>query len=230
MQKNNITQAERSFLATTDWLSHFASPVIKAILDASIARDYAAGATIYKKNAKPDGIFGVISGEIRFSEINEAGQLFIMGICRPGEWTGDISSLDGGGRMSDAHAAVGTRVAYIKPVDIETIAERFPTFRRSLVTLFCANARSVFEQFSQLLMLSPERFLAWRLYHLYGKSPVTEDILLRQEDLAGLAGVSRQSIYLILKNWKSQEIAESRYGKIRIIDLNRLEKIFLSGD
>ena len=222
----NITTAERAFLRASDSLSRFSGPTVDAILSACVVKRFERKQIVHKRGIESDGIYFMISGQIHFTTVTAAGHKIIVDISRPGDCVGEATTLDNGGRVLDAYAAMPTRVACLSPSATKRIAADYPDFNPTIIALFCSDKRQALEDFSRLLMYSSEQILAWRIFSFLGSTTNGSEILLGQEDLAALVGVSRQSINTILKKWGEAGITETKYGYLRVLNVQRLQDIF----
>ena len=51
------------------------------------------------------------------------------------------------------------------------------------------------------------------------------EILMKQEDLAGLIGVSRQSMNRTLRLWEGKGLIRRAYGRIKVLNPDEIERI-----
>ena len=218
--------AERNFLLSTRWLSEFSEQTAEAILEACHIKEFKNGDTVQKKGKKGDGIYVLLSGAVRFSAVSAAGTEVSFGYLRPGEWAGVISSIDGGGRTHDAYAVGPTRMAWLGVTSITQLSAKYDDFYRVLIKMLCCSIRDTIDEFDKMLMFSTEQILAWRIAYFFEMDQSNVSIPLRQDDLAALVGVSRQTINRILQRWSTEGLVETNYGNIRVLDLKRMQRIY----
>ncbi|MEM6415210.1 MAG: Crp/Fnr family transcriptional regulator [Pseudomonadota bacterium] len=221
-----MTPTEREFLRSSKFLSEFSEETADAIVKASVMKEFADREAVQKKGKKGDGIFVVLSGALIFSTVSASGDEVSVGCLRPGDWAGDLSSIDGGGRTHDAHAIGLTRVAWLNTTRISELSLKFPDFYRILINMLCYSVRATYDEFDKILMFSTEQMLAWRISYFFENVQKGEEIPLRQDDMAALVGVSRQTINSILRRWSAEGIIETRYGHIQLHNPKKLRAMF----
>ena len=169
------------------------------------------------KGDPADGLYGLLSGEVRVSATTSAGDEIVFTRLLPGQWFGEIAVLDGGSRTHDSHAVKASVLAIIPLKAIHQLCQRYPEVYRALVGLLCAHCRSAFSGIDELLIYSPQQRLA-RLLLLRSRSQDEEKITISQQELAALLGISRQSINKILRTWQSKDWITCGYRGLQVVD------------
>eukprot|EP01030_Chromulinospumella_sphaerica_P007689 gene7689-7518_t len=70
---------------------------------------------VYAAGDPPNGIFALISGEIRVTQTTAAGRSALLMIASPGAWFGEAAMIDGQPRSSDAIAVGQAVVLQLSP-------------------------------------------------------------------------------------------------------------------
>ena len=77
------------------WFGELPQDVLDELLALARIRTLQDGEFVYAKDDQPDGLYGVISGSTRISNIGQDGREAILAILSPGSWFGEISLFDG---------------------------------------------------------------------------------------------------------------------------------------
>jgi CRP-like cAMP-binding protein len=184
---------------------------------------------IYATGDQPNGLFAVLSGEVRVSYCANDGRLALLLVARPGSWIGETSMFDGRPRYSDALAWGDVRALEISPPRLAEIvggrSDRYAAF----VHLLCNHHRMAMDFIAGLAVLPARSRIAQRLIDLARSRRLargkTVALNLSQDDLASAVGVSRQTVNAALRLWKRDGIVSLSYGKIMIEDWMTLLRI-----
>ncbi|MEM6415954.1 MAG: Crp/Fnr family transcriptional regulator [Pseudomonadota bacterium] len=220
-----MTPDDLEFLRSTEWLSSFSKTTSEEILNRCTIREYTHGQSVHKKGDKSDGIQAIINGGIRYTAVTAAGYETSFAVAIPSDWAGDLSSIGGFGKSHDGYAIGALRIALLSVSDIEALKRRFDDFYPTLINNLCISMREAFEEIDMILSTTPEQRLAWRLCDFCVHAAGENAVLFNQQDLAALVGVSRQSINKILQKWAQQDLIETEYGKLNILDIKRLREV-----
>lgn len=208
------------------WLAGLSDNARDILLRAAKMRHYAASQRVLTKHAGPEGLYGVVSGEVRMSAATVNGGEVVFTRLRPGDWFGEIALLDGGDRTHDGHAAVDTNIAILPKQTVLQLCDQYPEVYKALVALLCLHCRQAFSAIDEFLLYTPTQQMARRVLHLVDIH--AQNVLpLSQSELGAMVGISRQSANKILKNWEASGIIQRQYGGIKILNISKLEAMFV---
>ncbi|MEM6416076.1 MAG: Crp/Fnr family transcriptional regulator [Pseudomonadota bacterium] len=220
-----MTPDDLEFLRSTEWLSSFSKTTSEEILKRCSIVEYTHGQRVHKKGDKSDGLQGVISGGIRYTAVTASGYETSFAVVISGDWAGNLSSIADFGKSHDGFAIGALRIALLSSADIEDLKHCCDDFYPILINNLCLSMRDAFEEIDMILSTTPEQRLAWRLCDFCVHAAGENAVLFNQQDLAALVGVSRQSINKILQKWAQQDLIQIEYGKLNILDIERLRAI-----
>ena len=213
------------------WFSELPQDVLDEMLALARVRTLTDGEFVYAKDDQPDGLYGVISGAARISNIGPDGREAVLAVLTPGSWFGEISLFDGLPRSHDTIASGNTELLMIPRVGFQQILERRPELYSLFMKLLCRRIRISFAMLEDSALLPLSSRLAKRLLmhaHNYGQ---TDDeggrpcVQLSQESLGLMLNSSRQSINKLLKRLESLGWLQIQYGQILILDEERLTQL-----
>lgn len=181
-----------------------------------------AGGEFYAAGDPPDGLRAVLEGEVRLISFPALGLESAVSILGPGAWFGELSTLDGAPRPHNAVAFKPSRVLHITMAAFEALALEEAKFYRDLSLLVCARQRASLA-FMSLSIAQP---LQVRLARTIAGAARLDGakLRIRQEDLAAMLGVSRQSINRALKRLETDGLVTVSYHHIAILDLAALRQ------
>lgn len=203
------------------WFSGLAPARRQALLERARPSTAPAGARVYGIGDPPDGLWAVIEGEVRLVSYPAIGVESVSMIVGPGAWFGEVSVLDGGPRPHDAVVAKAVRLLHVPLAAFDQLAEIHPIIFRDLGILVCSRQRSALtflgHSIAQPIAVRLARTLAGAARASGGL-----DLQVRQDELAAMIGVSRQTVNKELKALERAGLVELAYGRIRICDAARL--------
>lgn len=212
-----------AFPTTDPWFSGLAPARRQALLDRARSSQAPAGTRVYGIGDPPDGLWAVAEGEVRLMSYPAVGVEAVSMILGPGAWFGELSVIDGGPRPHDAIVVKPARLLHVALAAVEQVAEVQPLLFRDLGVLICTRQRSALSFLAQSLAQPLAVRLARTLAGAARASGGAE-LQVRQEDLAAMIGVSRQTINKQLKILEGEGTIMIAYGRIVILDPARLRQ------
>lgn len=211
-----------SALPLTDpWFSALADERRQALLERARSSHAPAGTRVYGIGDPPDGLWAVVEGQVRLFSYPAVGVEAVSMILGPGAWFGELSVIDGGPRPHDAIAVRPARLLHVPLAAFEQLAELHPLLYRDLGMLIGARQRSAIafmgHSIAQPISVRLARTLAGA-----ARASGGAEVAMRQEDLAAMIGVSRQTINKELRRLERAGVVTLAYGRIQIHDPARL--------
>ena len=214
-------------LKNNPWINELSREASEKLVEIAVFRRYVANQQVHQKGAESDGVYGVVSGEVRVSANTFAGEEIVFTRIHPGEWFGEIGVLDDGIRTHDAQATIETVMAVLPKDPLLAICNSYPEVKHAIVNLLCSHCRQAFSVIDDFLLFSPTQRLAKRILTMMQTSKHST-LKLNQQELGALVGISRQSANKSFKQWEDQGLIERGYGKITILDKSALERLVSS--
>jgi CRP-like cAMP-binding protein len=226
----NRSEAERR-LEGGAWLATLSAPARAALIDAGRIRRLDDHAAVYRSADAGDGLYAMLEGEVRLIGHSAGGRRLVYLILRPGDWFGEISVLDGKPRFHDAVSFGPSTVFHVGSARLDAIAAEHPGFDRALGALACMHQRTALAFVERALTAPADARLAFILTELAGRNGrqsgrgVEIELGLSQEDLAGMVGLSRQSLAKLLGRLRREGVLATRYAGLTILDPERLRQM-----
>lgn len=183
------------------------------------------GESLFLKGSEPNALFGVVQGRLRVSAAGRDGREAVISVLEPGHWFGEVSLLIGRERVYDTCAVEASEVAVVDADDFHRLVREWPDVHMAFTRLVCHRLRQALAWIDDVILQPLPARLAHRLLTLEARAaaPVAgERLVVSQEDLAAMLGVSRQSVNRQLKAWEREGLLSLRYGGIELHDRPRL--------
>ena len=107
------------------------------------------GSTVYATGDPPNGLWGVVSGRVLLLDYPRAGAEVLVRTLAPGEWFGELSTIDGGPRPQDAVVSGASLLLHVSVAGFTRLATAEPELHRDLALLACAHQRAALAYIGQ---------------------------------------------------------------------------------
>ncbi len=180
------------------------------------------GQVLYQNGDLPDALYGVLTGGVKLVAEDANGKYFLYGLVQPGWWFGEISAIDGQPRGQTTMAMGGTQLLKIPRNELLIFLDKNPQLYRHFLNILCRRLRQAGQILEDGAFLPLSKRLAKQLLRIH-KTNHQHQTKLSQEELAASMGVTRQSIYRVLKDWQLKKWILVKYGNIEILQPESLQ-------
>jgi CRP-like cAMP-binding protein len=204
------------------WLSLTPPSFQCAVLDRCHLQGFKAGQTIYMVGDPPGGMFGLVSGGLRISLApGERGPYFAH-LAGLGTWFGEAAAITRQGRRIGLTATRDTELLHLPLSKFDEIVAKDPGAWRFIALLQLGHLDMTIGACDDLLVRDHVKRCIATLLRLGGcrriSPPDTQaDIHLRQDEIATLSNVARNTAGSILKALEAKGHIEQSYRRIRIL-------------
>jgi CRP/FNR family transcriptional regulator, cyclic AMP receptor protein len=188
-------------------------------------KTFSKGSYVCHRGDRFDYWTGVVTGLVKISAISRDGKAMTFAGVGPGGWFGEGSVLKDEPRKYDLVALRETRLAMLNKTTFFWLCENSAAFNRFLV-------RQLNERLGQFIatteydrILDPKARVARNLSWFFNPvlyPDMRSHIEITQEELALLAGVSRQVVNKSLQALEQEGLLRVEHGRIDILDAVRL--------
>jgi CRP/FNR family cyclic AMP-dependent transcriptional regulator len=183
------------------------------------------GELLFDKHASNDALYGLVGGQIKLVSAGSDGRQISLGLVAPGEFVGEIAVSQPAPRQVGALALAHSEVATIRRCDLEPLIERRPELRVALLEASAEAATEATRRLSERLedeaFLSIEARVEKALADCARRFGERVDegtrVLLRQQDLADILGLSRESVNKVLTAKKMRPKLALQRGSIVLL-------------
>lgn len=215
----------------TAWMAaEAASDMVAAML----RRTYAAGQAIYEQDASGSEMYRIVRGHVRLLVRDADGREAVFLQFGPGDFFGASSLVDGEARPHSAEAVTQVDLDVLGLGAFNRLRDNHPSFNDALIRLFARQMRVASEQLVAFHLCGLRDRVIRRLLELAmgherddaGKGAV--EVAVSQQELAALAGASRQRVNKVLGELQASGLVSLRKGAIVLNDRGTLQSTAVS--
>ena len=195
-------------------------------------RNYLKNSMIILEEEYGDLVFVVQTGTIKITRVNDEGKEVILALLGPGEIFGELAILDGEARSANALAQENCQLLAINKEDFLEILKNNFSVSHNLMCELAKRLRKSDQQIEALSLSDAEHRIGVSLLNLaedmgvIRKGKVTIQNLPFQQDIANMAGTSRETVSRVLKLLENKSMI-SKVGHTLIIpDYTFFKQIF----
>ncbi|QNK61013.1 Crp/Fnr family transcriptional regulator [Pedobacter sp. PAMC26386] len=189
---------------------------------------YLKGEIIFREGVVPSGIFYIHHGMVKKYKVDQTGKEQIIYVANKGELIGYHAVLSEE-RYPDFAAALETStISFIPKDDFLSVLSKSPLLaNRLLKTLsheyaVLANNISVFAQRTAVERLAIALIVIREKFKIETEEGREIIIDISRSDLANIAGIAKENVIRLLKEFKSEEIITTEGRKIWVRNIEKL--------
>ena len=192
---------------------------------------YKKGEAIFREGGYPQGIFYIIEGKVKKFKVDNSGRKQIVYVANTGELIGYHAILSEERYPDSASTLEESKIAFIPKEDFLGTLEYSATLSRKLLKNLShefgvlANGLTLFARKSVRERLALQLVVLREKYKVDFSPGNPVEINMGREDLASLAGTTKENTVRILTEFKEEKILETKGRKIIIHDVSRLISI-----
>jgi CRP/FNR family transcriptional regulator, cyclic AMP receptor protein len=178
-----------------------------------------ADQTLFLAGDEGDGCYRVEEGLLKASVAAPNGGERILAILGPGSVVGELSMIDGAPRSASVTALRDSKLCYVSKADFETIGKSRPEIYQHVMKMLARRLRDTNNALAASSFLSVKGRVARALLSLaeaFGKDVGSGRILIRQKvsqsDLAAMAGIARENVSRVIKDWSEHGMVSRLAG------------------
>ena len=219
--------ATRDELAQIPWLQLLSDEERAEVVPRIVVSDPQPGDYVCRIGRPVTYWFGVVSGLLKMSSDNESGQTMTFTGVPPGGWFGEGTVLKRESYRYNIQPLRPSVVAGLPVDDFHWLVDHSLGFNRFIM-------QQLNERLGQFIaareidrLSNPEVKVARHLAQLFNPilfPGVGEVLRITQQELAYLAGLSRQRVNEALRALQAQQHIRIEYGGVRVLDLNGLRR------
>jgi CRP/FNR family transcriptional regulator, cyclic AMP receptor protein len=160
-----------------------------------------------------DGCYRIEEGLLKVSVIGSGGDERILAIFGPGSLVGEMSMIDGAPRSASVCALRDSKLSFVSRAAFEAFGQSNPEVFRHVMILLAHRLRETNAALATTSFLSLKGRVARALLVLaatFGQDVGGGRILVRQKitqsDLGAMAGIARENVSRILKDWATRSL------------------------
>ena len=195
-------------------------------------RTYPKNSMVILEEEFGDTVFGIISGTVKITRVNDEGKEVILALLGQGELFGELAVLDGEARSANALAQDQcTLLAFPKGEFLNLLKNNFNVCF-SLMGELAKRLRKSDQQIEALSLSDAEHRIGVSILNLaedmgiIKQGQVTIEKLPFQQDIANMAGTSRETVSRVLTMFEEKKMVTKEGHKLVIPDYLFFKRLF----
>jgi CRP/FNR family transcriptional regulator, cyclic AMP receptor protein len=179
----------------------------------------AADQTLFMAGDEGDGCYRIEEGLLKASVAAPNGGERILAVLGPGSVVGELSMIDGAPRSASVAALRESKLCFVSRADFEAFGQSNPQLYRHVMIVLARRLRDTNDALAASSFLSVKGRVARALLSLaeaFGRDVGSGRILIRQKvtqsDLAAMAGIARENVSRVLKDWMTHSLVSRLAG------------------
>lgn len=181
-------------------------------------RSFHKGQIIQQRGDAASEFWHIESGSVQIGRYGIDGRLILFALIGAGDTFGELAFMGEFPRAVDAIAGSDCTLIRIGDNELQSLMESDPMVTRLLLKTMALTVQEAFNLIESSRNLSVPQRLAQALLRLSADQEEGEKIMVTQQDLADLVGVSRVSLGKALTRLQSAGMIEPGYGFVTIRD------------
>jgi len=202
----------KDFLSTVSIFSDVNINDLDNMLKICTTRKYPKGSMIILEEEYGDKLFIVRSGTVKITRVNDEGKEVILALLGSSEIFGEMAILDGESRSANVLAQENCELVVLSSEDFKNILKNNFKVSYALMTELAKKIRKSDMQIEALSLSDAEHRIGYQLLNLaedmgvIRNGKVTIQNLPFQQDIANMAGTSRETVSRILKTFEDRNL------------------------
>jgi CRP/FNR family cyclic AMP-dependent transcriptional regulator len=205
---------------------------LEKIRNLCVTQHYVKDQIILIEEEAGNTLFLIQKGRVKVSRISDDGREVILSILEPGDFFGELSLIDGKARSASVTAIEDSEVLMLRRGDFLGLLSDYPQISISLMKELAGRIRKSDTQIKSLSLQDAMGRVASSLIMLaedHGRMRKNEVVIPKiplQQDLANMAGTSRETISRVFRLLEAEQLIQRSGRRITIPDFNRFRKMF----
>jgi CRP-like cAMP-binding protein len=220
------------FLAYVPIFSEIPLDTIEKIEKIGTRKNYLKNDVILMEDEVGTALFVIVKGKVKVARTSGDGREVILTILTESDFFGEMAILDGQTRSATVVAIEDTELFLIQRNDFINLLKEYPEVAISLLQELTKRLRSADAKIKALSLKDAEGKVATVLLQLaddvgrikHGKVEIEK--LPLQQDLANMAGTSRETISRTIHSFAKKGLVELDGNKLRITDYEKFKELF----
>jgi len=225
-----MDQEEINVLRNVPIFAELEERELEKIAKLGVRQKYKKGNVVVIEQESGAALFIIVSGKVKIVRMDEDGREVILSIFGPGEFFGEMSLLDGMARSASVIATEKSELLMIHRRDFLELLHEFPSVAISLLAELAMRLRKADMQIKSLSLKDAAGRVANVVLMLaddigiFRKGKVEIEDLPLQQDIANMAGTSRETVSRMLNMFVEKGQIQLDGSKITINDYDAFRK------
>ena len=205
---------------------------LEKISSKMISRIYEKGKMILLEESEGETFFIILSGVVKVTRLSDDGREVILAILGESDFFGEMSLLDGEGRSANIVANENSEVVTLSRRDFLDCLQKYPKIAIALLEELAVRLRKSDQHIESLSLSDSEQRIGITLIRLaeelgtIKQGDVNVKNLPYQQDLANMAGTSRETVSRTLKLLESKNLLKRDGRNLTIYKFDSFRQTF----
>ncbi len=197
-----------------------------------VSREYEKGQIILLEESMGETFFIITRGTVKVTRLSDDGREVILAILGESDFFGEMSLLDGEGRSANIVANENAEVMTLSRRDFLECLESYPKIAIALLEELAVRLRKSDQQIESLSLSDSEQRIGITLIRLaeergtIKRGNVIVHNLPFQQDIANMAGTSRETVSRTLKLLEDKKLVKRDGSDITIYNFSAFKESF----
>jgi CRP/FNR family cyclic AMP-dependent transcriptional regulator len=197
-----------------------------------VPREYGKGKMILLEESHGESFFIITSGAVKVTRLSDDGREVILAILGESDFFGEMSLLDGAGRSANIVANETAIMLTLSRRDFLECLESYPKIAISLLEELAIRLRKSDQQIESLSLSDSEQRIGITLIRLAEELGTIKqgNVFIKnlpfQQDIANMAGTSRETVSRTLKLLEDKSLIMKENRVLTIFNFDSFRKTF----
>jgi len=202
------------------------------ISDKMVSKKFENGNLIFLEESEGKNLFFVIEGSVKVTRLSKDGREVILAMLNAGDFFGEMSLLDGEARSANVIALEKTEVLSLNRDDFLVVLHDYPKIAIQLLKEMTSRLRKSDRQIVSLSLSDAEKRIALCIVRfadeqgLIKNGQVTIPKIPIQQDIANMAGTSRETVSRAMSLLTEEKYIERNGKELKILNYKSFIKEF----
>jgi CRP-like cAMP-binding protein len=223
---------DNNFLKIVPIFADLAEETLSKIALLGKRKSFEKDSVILLENDSGSALFVIISGKVKVSRVSDDGREVILSILTDSDFFGEMAILDGLSRSANVTAIEDVEIFMIQRSDFLDLLYNHPEVSIALMQELTKRLRAADMKIKSLSLKDAEGKVATVILQLADdigriKQGVVEiEKLPFQQDLANMAGTSRETISRTIHQFAKKGLIELEGSKLRILNYEKFKELY----
>ncbi|MGE5316291.1 MAG: Crp/Fnr family transcriptional regulator [Acidobacteriota bacterium] len=215
---------ELAFLQNVPIFNELNTTELEKIAALGVRKQYKKGSIVLLEEETGAALFVIASGKVKIARMDDDGREVILSILGESDFFGEMAILDGLTRSASVVATSKTELFMIHRSDFLALLQEYPSVAIALLRELTSRLRKADAQIKSLSLKDASGRVASVLLQLaddigvFRRGKVEIDEMPLQQDLANMAGTSRETISRMLHKFVKKNYIQLQGNKLIIND------------
>jgi CRP/FNR family cyclic AMP-dependent transcriptional regulator len=225
--------ASTEFLSFVPIFSELPNETLEKIEKIGTRKNYRKNDVILMEEESGTALFVIVAGKVKVARSSNDGREVILTILSDSDFFGEMAILDGLTRSATVTSIEETELFLLQRNDFMNLLHEHPEISVALLQEMTKRLRAADMKIKALSLKDAEGKVATVILQLaddIGKikqGKVEIDKLPHQQDLANMAGTSRETISRTLHSFAKKGLVELEGSKLKILDYEKFKGMFI---